>query len=356
MADDLGERTEEATPKRRVEAREEGNIARSQDLSSALMLLAVTVTLWVLVMPMLRQAKVVMETALGGDMPLNPADAWEAARYVGGAGIRVAAPVLVITWVVAYVVHLMQVGWLISPKALQPKLSKLNPMSGFKRIFGLSGLVKVSLDTLKVAAVATVAVWTIMQHRDEITVLPYLTAMQALGRGGWLLLDLAMRVLAVLLLLGLLDFLYQRWKYRQDLKMTKQQVKDELKQTEGDPLVKRRRLRMQQQIAMQRISAAVPRANVVVTNPEHVAVAIQYEAQTMNAPKVVAKGAELLALRIRQIAVRHGIPVVERKSLARALYRQVAVGQEIPADFYKAVAEILAYVYRLNPSLAGSTS
>ena len=184
MADDLGERTEEATPKRRVEAREEGNIARSQDLSSALMLLAVTVTLWVLVMPMLRQAKVVMETALGGDMPVNPADAWEAARYVGGAGIRVAAPVLVITWVVAYVVHLMQVGWLISPKALQPKLSKLNPMSGFKRIFGLSGLVKVSLDTLKVAAVATVAVWTIMQHRDEITVLPYLTAMQAFAGCG----------------------------------------------------------------------------------------------------------------------------------------------------------------------------
>ena len=138
-------------------------------------------------MRMRRQGKVVMGTARGGDMPLNPADAGEAARYVGMAGIRVAAPVLVITWIVAYVVHLMQVGWLISPKALQPKLSKLNPMSGFKRIFGLSGLVKVSLDTLKVAAVATVAVWTIMQHRGEITVLPYLTARQALGRGGWLL-------------------------------------------------------------------------------------------------------------------------------------------------------------------------
>ncbi len=352
MADDLGERTEEATPKRRLEAREEGNVARSQDLASALMLLAVTITLWVFLMPMFRQAKDVMEVALGGALPLNPADAWEGARYVGAAAVRVVAPMLVITWVVAYLVHLLQVGWLVSSKVVQPKFSKLNPMSGFKRIFGLSGLVKVSLDSLKVTAVMLVAVWTIMQHREELAVLPYLTVLQALGRSGWLMLDLALRVLAVLLLLGMLDFLYQRWKYRQDLKMTKQQVKDELKQTEGDPEVKRRRLRMQQQIAMQRISAAVPRADVVVTNPDHVAVAIQYKPETMNAPKVVAKGAELLALRIRQIAVRHGIAIVERKALARALYRQVAVGQEIPADFYKAVAEILAYVYRLNPSMA----
>ncbi|MHC5023403.1 MAG: EscU/YscU/HrcU family type III secretion system export apparatus switch protein, partial [Planctomycetota bacterium] len=167
------------------------------------------------------------------------------------------------------------------------------------------------------------------------------------------LLTLALRVVAVLLLLGFIDFFYQKWKHTQDLRMTKQQVKDEMKQAEGDPEVKKRRLRMQQQIAMQRINASVPKADVVVTNPEHIAVALQYDANRMNAPRVVAKGADFLALRIRQIAVQHGIPVVERKPLARALYREVPVGREVPPEFYQAVAEILAYVYRLGGRVAG---
>jgi flagellar biosynthetic protein FlhB len=200
--------------------------------------------------------------------------------------------------------------------------------------------------------IVIVSAVTIWQYHEEIVVMPYLSPMQSLGKGGWLILDLSLRLLAVLIVLGLLDFFYQRWKHNQDMKMTKQQVKDELKQSEGDPDVKRRRVRMQQQVAMQRISAAVPKADVVVTNPEHVSVAIKYDAATMSAPKVIAKGADLLALKIRQIALRHGIPIVERKALARALYRQVAVNQEIPPSFYKAVAEILAYVYRLNPRAA----
>jgi flagellar biosynthetic protein FlhB len=145
----------------------------------------------------------------------------------------------------------------------------------------------------------------------------------------------------------LIDFLYQRWKLNNDLRMTKQQVKEEMKQSEGDPEVKRRRMRMQQQIAMQRISTAVPKADVIVTNPEHISVAIQYDQATMRAPKVVAKGADFLAMRIRQIALQHDIPIVERKPLARALYKEVAINQEIPPAFYKAIAEILAYVYRL---------
>jgi flagellar biosynthetic protein FlhB len=135
--------------------------------------------------------------------------------------------------------------------------------------------------------------------------------------------------------------------------MTKQQVKDELKQTEGDPEVKRRRMKMQQQVAMHRISAAVPKADVIVTNPEHISVALQYDAERMNAPTVVAKGADHLAIRIRQIAMKHGIPIVERKPLARALYKQVQVGQEVPPDLYAAVAEVLAYVYRLSGRMAG---
>ena len=165
--------------------------------------------------------------------------------------------------------------------------------------------------------------------------------------------DLAMKVLAILFLLGMIDYLYQKWKHKADLRMTKQQVKDEMKQSDGDPEVKRRRLRMQQQIAMQRISAAVPRADVIVTNPEHISVAIQYDSENMNAPKVIAKGAEYLAMRIRHLAMQHNIPIVERKPLARALYAQVPVGHEVPAEFFQAVAEILAYVYRLDGRMAG---
>lgn len=356
MAEDLGERSEEATPKRRQEAREEGNVARSQDLAGGLLLLAATVILWAAVWPMLGRFKTVLEAVLGGDTlgnPVDPAQAMTVVEYVAAAGARIGLPLLLITAVVAFLTHFSQVGWLFAPKAVLPKLSKLNPMNGLKRIFGISGLVKVSLDTLKVALVITIAVVTMMQYREQIVVLPYLSVMQCLAESAKMLLDLALRLIAILLILGVFDLLFQRWKHKQDLKMTKHQVKDELKQTEGDPETKRRRMRMQQQISMQRVASAVPKADVVVTNPEHVSVAIQYDAERMNAPTVIAKGADYLALRIRQIALLRGIPVVQRPPLARALYRQVEVGQEVPPDFYKAVAEILAFVYQLNNRMAG---
>ncbi|MCH8344607.1 MAG: flagellar biosynthesis protein FlhB [Planctomycetes bacterium] len=356
MAEDLGERSEEATPKRRQEAREEGNVARSQDLAGGLLLLAATVILWAAVWPMLGRFKTVLEAVLGGDAlgnPVDPAQAMTVVEYVASAGARIALPLLLITAAVAFLTHFSQVGWLFAPKAVMPKLSKLNPMNGLKRIFGISGLVKVSLDTLKVALVIAVAVATMMQYSDQIVVLPYLSVMQCLAESAKMMLNLALRLIAILLILGVFDLLFQRWKHKQDLKMTKHQVKDELKQTEGDPETKRRRMRMQQQIAMQRVASAVPKADVVVTNPEHVSVAIQYNAQRMNAPTVIAKGADYLALRIRQIALLQGIPVVQRPPLARALYRQVDVGQEVPPDFYKAVAEILAFVYQLSNRMAG---
>jgi flagellar biosynthetic protein FlhB len=356
MAEDLGDRTEDATPKRRSEARDEGNVAKSHDLAGALMLLAMTAALWATVMHMLAQGKSIMGEALLSDSLSRPFDltqAGELAQQLALAGVRISAPLILIAWVAAALSHGVQIGWVFSPKAAQPSFRKLNPLKGFKRIFGLSGLVKSSLDAVKVSIVIAIAVFTIVEHASEIVVLPYLSMMQALGRVGEMMLNLAMRVLAVLLVLGILDFLYQRWKHLNDLKMTKQQVKDEMKQSEGDPDVKRRRMRIQRQIAMQRISTSVPKADVIVTNPEHISIAIQYDASAMGAPKVVAKGADYIALRIRQIALQHGIPIVERKPLARALYKQVGVNQEIPPTFYKAVAEILAYVYRLSGRAAG---
>jgi flagellar biosynthetic protein FlhB len=351
MAEDLGERTEAPTPKRRQEARDEGNVAKSLDLSGALTLLCATLIVWAFAMTMFWSGRDLLDNALRDDAigsPISVGGAWEATSALGLAALRLAAPVLMLAWLAAFGSQFVQVGWLFVPKGLQPNPNKVNPLNGFKRIFGLSGLVKSGLDAVKVAIVLVIATITAISYAPEIVVLSYLSSAQALREVGLMMLDLAMRVLAVLVTLGVIDYAYQKWKHTRDLRMTRQQVKDEMKESEGDPETKRRRLRIQRQIAMQRISAAVPKADVIVTNPEHISIAIQYDSTKMHAPRVVAKGADHLALRIRVIALQHNIPIVERKPLARALYKQVQVNQEIPAEFYKAVAEILAYVYRLS--------
>jgi flagellar biosynthetic protein FlhB len=357
VADDMGEKTEDPTPKRLEDARSNGNIPRSQELSSAVMLLAATLLVAVTLMPGLARFRGIIAAVLTDDMlgsPIVGGDSQELLNYVATTVGGMLLPMLLIFAAISFLSTFSQIGWLFSLKPLQPKLSTLNPINGFKKIFAMSNLVKAGLSILKLVVVISLVVLTIYQYRHDILVLAYLAPMAALSKAGLMLLDLALRLVAVLLLIGLIDFFFQRWKHKQDLKMTKQEVKDEMKQSDGDPHVKRRRARMAQEIAMQRINAAVPRADVIVTNPEHVSIAIKYDAEKMNAPTVVAKGQDFLALRIRQIALMHEIPIVERPPLARSLYRQVGVGQEVPPDFYHAVAEILAYVYQLkNPRAAG---
>ncbi len=355
-SDELGERSEPPTARRRAESRREGNVAKSQELGGALMLVAGTLLVAALGPRILASYKVVLAAALTDDMlgsPLAVAEAATVATYVAINGGRLALPMLLLMAVAAFVFQFIQVGWLFTLKPLQPKLSKLNPITGAKRLVGLSSWFKAALSVVKLAVIMTVVVLTIYQYRREIVVLAYLSPIQGVGKSAMMVLDLSIRVLAVLILLGIIDLVYQRWKHYQDLKMTKQEVKDELKAVEGDPLVKRRRYRMQQNIAMQRINAAVPRADVIVTNPDHISIAIRYDAEKMNAPTVIAKGADYLALRIRQLALLNSIPILERPPLARALYKQVGVGQEIPPDFYNAIAEILAYVYQLDGRMAG---
>ncbi|QOJ18017.1 MAG: flagellar biosynthesis protein FlhB [Phycisphaeraceae bacterium] len=350
MAEDLGERTEEATPKRLQDAREEGRVPKSADAAAAALLLVVVLMLFVAMTPVLGELRLYLERALGvsSGLDLIRVEAiGDAPREALVAFVRIGLPLLFIAWLAAYGAHFWQVGWLFTSKALAPKLEKINPINGFKRIFGLQALVKATLDSAKVAAVLLVAVLSIMGMSHDMLLLPNLSMIHALAVVGWMMFDLALRILAVLAVLGLIDFIWQRWKHRRDLRMTKTEVKEEMKHTDGDPETKKRRQRLQQQIAMQRLRTSVPRADVIVTNPEHISIAIQYDEKTMRAPRVVAKGQDYVALRIRQIAMQHGIPIVERKPLARALYRGVEVGQEIPPEFYQAVAEILAYVFRL---------
>ena len=204
------------------------------------------------------------------------------------------------------------------------------------------------MDILKVALVGWIAWSLAVGVLPQIVALPEFGVLRGFEEIGTIGLNLAVQIGAALLVLGIADYAIQRFKHERDLRMTKQQVKEEFKESDGNPEVKRRRMQIARQLAMQRLQTVVPKADVIVTNPEHISVAIQYDPATMQAPRIVAMGADHLAMRIRQIATKHGVPIVERKPLARALYANAKVGQEIPADHYKAVAEILAYVYQLK--------
>jgi flagellar biosynthetic protein FlhB len=266
--------------------------------------------------------------------------------------LQMLLPLLAGLFILAIVVNILQVGPGISPDVFAPKTSRFNPINGFKRMFSMRGTVKLIMSLVKVTVIAAVLYWTVKDKVREIIPTMEMDIGAILVYVGQSSFTLGMRISIVLLILAILDYIYQRWQYESDIKMTKQEVKDEMKRYEGDPKIKERRIKTQRAIAYQRMMHNVPKANVVITNPTELAVALQYEREAMAAPTVVAKGAGYVARKIREIAVAHGIPIVEKKPLAQALYKSVEVGQEIPPDLYQAIAEILAYVYELDKSKA----
>jgi flagellar biosynthetic protein FlhB len=349
MAQDQGqERSEPASAKRQLETREQGRVPKSTDLVAAATLIAAMLMLKLQGEALTHKLVATLRFFLG-DAPLTLSveelkPLWPVA---GRALLETVAPIVLVVAFVALAVLYFQIGWLFTLKPLAWKLNRLNPINGVKRLFGLSSLVKLGMSLFKTILVTWVAYTVISEKVGVLVGIGTLTHWQVLGLGADLVFSLAIRVGAVLLILGLLDLWYQRWKHNEDQKMTKQEVKEEMRQMEGDPVVRRRQRAVQMQLAMQRIRSAVPEADVVVTNPTELAVALKYDADAMTAPKVVAKGQGFLARRIREVAIEFGIPIVERKPLAQALYKTVEVGQEVPAQFYKAIAEILAYVYEL---------
>jgi flagellar biosynthetic protein FlhB len=347
----MGEPTEDATPKRRREAREEGNIARSQDAASAILLLGGVLVLSATIKPFLGSLASMLEKSLVGDhvaSGIRPEEVVEVLVPPFIEAFLAGLPLVLGATVIGILAHLWQVGFMASNKALEPKFERLNPVSGFGRIFGMQGVIKTAMDILKVVVVGWIA-WSLGTGiLPQIVALPEVGLLRGFEEIGSMGLTLALQAGSALIVLGILDYAVQRFKYERDLRMTKQQVKEEFKESDGDPEVKQRRMKIARQLATQRLQTAVPKADVIVTNPEHISVAIQYDAATMAAPRIVAMGADEIAFRIRQIAMKHNIPIVERKPLARALFAKARVGQEIPADHYKAVAEILAYVYRLK--------
>ncbi len=344
------ERTEQATPKRREEARQKGHVAKSVEVNSAFVLLAGVLSMY----------------ALSGRWLLNLTREWK--RYFGALdsvsispestpGLilgavwslgRFLAPVVGVVLLAGVMANVAQVGFVLSGEPLVPKLERIDPVRGTKRLFSARALVELLKGILKVALVAWIAYGVLQGEKERMMLLVDQSPLQILSFIGSVSFKVATRTALVLLALALADYGYQRWEYERSLRMTKQEVKEELKETEGDPLVKARIRSIQRALARRRMMKQVPESDVVITNPTELAVALKYDPATMAAPTVVAKGARKLAQKIKEIAAAHGVPIVENRPLAQLLYRSVEVGMEIPVEAYQAVAEVLAYVYRLK--------
>lgn len=349
MAEDMGERTEAPTARRRSEARGRGQVAKSQDLSAAIDLMGALLVLFLLGGMMARNGSLFMRRIFEDlDASIIEATVAPDLYYMLYQLGKMLLPALALLVLVGIFAQYIQVGPNLTTQTLAPKWSKLNPLNGVKQLFSLRNLVKTCINSLKFGVISLVGYSFISGLVDDFAALPVLTSGAAAGVIGRAAVQLALWLLLILFVLGITDWVYQRWQHTKDLRMTKADVKDERRSMEGDPQVKAARFKMAQKIAMQRINSAVPKADVIVTNPTHYSVAIKYDAATMRAPRVVAKGVDYLAFRIREVAMVHAVPIVERPVLARALYAGVEVGHEVKPEHYQAIAEILAFVYRMD--------
>ncbi len=354
-----GEKTEPATDKKLNDARKEGQVAKSREIANCLGLLAVFIVLKVLIGYIGGSLQKVFGTIYGeisnvvvfwnGQMPVT--DTMLMFRRMIYNIIVIILPMLLIGFAVAFASDLFQVKWRPTSKPLAPKLNKINPISGFKRIFSLNSVMELLKSLLKLALIGLVAYTYIKSNVGIIFNLYEKEFMEAIGNIGKLVTDLGIRISALYIIIAGADFAYQKWKFAKDMKMTKQEVKDEYKQMEGDPQIKGKIKQRMMEASRRRMMQDLPKADVVITNPTHYAVAIRYEPSEIDAPVVLAKGEGYLAQRIKDVARENNVQIVENKPLARMLYHNVDIGQAIPPELYQAVAEVLAFVYRLQGKL-----
>lgn len=357
MADEeFGDKQHEATPHRRQQAREEGNVVKSQDLGSAALLVAGLLTLWYMGNGLAQSFGRIMREHLGGEawVRLDVHDFLHAlVRLCADVGLAL-LPILGMLVLTGILINLGQVGFLFLPQKLAMDWQRINPLSNASRIFSTTSAVHLGFGMMKVVLVATVAAISLWGERERLMILTD----QEAGEIAVYLFSVSfwtsLKIGASLLTLAVFDYGYAYWKHEQDLMMSHQEMREEMKQQQGDPQVAARRKQVQRQLAMNRLSEVVPKADVVVTNPTELAIALQYDPDTMPAPIVLAKGAGVLAQRIRRLALENNVAVVERKELARALYANVDVNDAVPAEQYAAVAEVIRYVYQLkNKKLPG---
>ncbi|MCK6467211.1 MAG: flagellar biosynthesis protein FlhB [Candidatus Brocadia sinica] len=346
------EKTEQPTGKRLNDARSKGSIAFSPDLNNAACLLFGFVLLYALGISTYNGICKIMKLSLGNlvckDFTADSVVNIIISQVYGL--MKILSPILGGLLLIGLVASYLQVGMMFNFGLLKPNLDKLNILSGIKNLFSTKSCIKLIFSVLKLLLVGGVAFFYIRKefwHTNIIDIID-LSLIEIFGISIKLMYGLALRVSTALFILAVLDFFYQKWQYKRNLRMTKNEVKEERKQLDGDPLIKSKIRSVQRQMAMRRMMASIPTADVVVTNPTHYAVALKYDSTAMKAPTVVAKGADLIAKRIKEIAKKHKIPLVEDKPLAQTLYKTVEIGKEIPQKLYYAVAKVLSYVYQLK--------
>jgi flagellar biosynthetic protein FlhB len=344
------EKTEQATPKKKADERKKGQVAKSQELPGAFILFFSFLFLYMFGSYfkdrtyrlftvsfneyMLWDISVDNVIVIFGNLLLN--------------GFFLLLPILVGTVIIAILGNYLQIGFLLTGDPLLMKFSKLNPIAGAKRIFALRSLVELVKSLLKLSIVGFVCYSTIIAEKDSFLALSKLPLEGIFTFTAKIAMVLGLKIGGILIALALFDYMYQKYDYEKNLKMSKQDIKDEYKKSEGDPLIKGKIREKQRQMALQRMMQDVPKADVIITNPTHYAVALRYDAKEMESPVVIAKGQDYIALKIREVAAANNITLMENKPLARALYAQVEIGQTVPSDLFQAVAEVLAYVYRLK--------
>ncbi len=345
------DKTEQATPKRQEDAKDKGNVAKSQDLNSVALLFAG-------IFGISYSSKEMMGAFTGftinvynnsaGMALTNDTVAFYANEFLK-VFVFIVAPILFMLLMGALVINYAQVGFIFAKKALSPKFDKISPAKGLKRMFSTTKLVELAKGIAKIILVAYVSLYVIRSHIDEFWLLAFDTVPGTLEYLGGMLFELSVKIGLLLIVIGVADFAYQKYDHNKQLKMTKQEVKEESKQYEGNPQMKGKIKQAQLQASRSRMLQVVPDATVVVTNPTFIAIAIKYDpVNKTDAPKVLAKGKRKLAQKIKEIARNNNVPVIENKPLARGLYDYAQPGSEIPVFFYEAIAEILAEVYKMN--------
>jgi len=345
-----GERTESPSAKRRADFRKKGQVAQSREVQTTA-LFAVLLLLWLFYAPIFwNSLKTILITVWqsSGEYLVTPSSLMRMAYYLGAALALMMAPLFLVALIVGFFSTFAQIGWLFTTEPLIPDLAKLNPIKGMARFVSRRSLVEMIKSLLKVGLIGWIAYKTIKGEFDQalqLSEMPVDATIRYLAKTAALIMA---KVVGLMIVLAILDYGFVRWEMEKKMKMTKQEQKEEMKETEGDPYLKSKIRSIQQQMARKRMMAAVPKADVVITNPTHIAVALKYEPGKMEAPLVLAKGQELMAAKIREIAREHRIPLVENPPVARLLHSKVEVGRTIPEELFKAVAEILAYVYSLK--------
>lgn len=351
-----GEKTEDATTKKLSDARKEGQVARSQELTTSVGLMAFFIVLRIFVntigasfLERFKKSYELIDRYAKEEFTVSKGTSL--INDVGVDILLICMPVLIAGVMVAFGINILQVKWQITGKPLQPKFSKINPISGFKRMFSMDKLMELIQSLIKILIIGIIVYNEFKDRVKDLYILYQIGNLyEVVGYIGAIVINLGIKVSAVLLIIGLADFIYQKFKFKRDMRMSKQEIKDEFKQAEGDPQVKGMIKQKMRQASQRRMMQRLPEADVVITNPTHFACAIKYDKEVSEAPILVAKGADYLASKIKEVAKENNIPMIENKPLARMLYYNVDLEAEIPQELYQMAAEILAYVYGLKNS------